>query len=74
MVITSSGIPLSQIFASKVICILKNVHHDAVGILVTSEGSWSIYRFITLVFLMNTLSIECILWDCSCGNAFASSI
>ena len=39
VVIPSSGIPLSQIFVSKPICIKKIVHHDVMGILVTSEGS-----------------------------------
>ena len=38
VIIISSGIPLSQIFVSKVICILESVHHDVV---VTSGGSWS---------------------------------
>ena len=38
--IISSGIPLSQIFVFRVICILKSVHHDVVGILVTNERSW----------------------------------
>ena len=42
LVITSSGIPLSQIFVSKVICIQKSVYYEEVSILVTSESSWSI--------------------------------
>ena len=51
VVITFSGIPLSQIFVSKVVCIQKSVHHDVVGMLVTSESSWSIPRaFIILLY------------------------
>ena len=46
VVITSSGIPLSQILVSKVhLFFKKSVHHDVVGILVTSESSWSIHKF-----------------------------
>ena len=32
VVMTSSGIPLSQLSVSKVICILKSAHHDVVSI------------------------------------------
>ena len=42
LLMTSSGISLSQIFVSQVIWIWKSVHRDVVGILVTSESSWSI--------------------------------
>ena len=41
VVISFSGIPLSHIFVSKVICILKSVTHDVVGILVTSKSRLS---------------------------------
>ena len=40
--LTSSGIPLSQIFVSY-ICILKKAHHDVVGILIRNESRLSIY-------------------------------
>ena len=42
LLMTSPGIPLSQIIVPKVICIEKSVHDDVVGILVTSESSWSV--------------------------------
>ena len=41
VVMTSSGIGLIQIFVSKVICILKSVHHDVVGVLVTRKSKLS---------------------------------
>ena len=37
MVMTSSEIPLSQIFVSKITCISKIVHYDVVGVLARSE-------------------------------------
>ena len=43
VVMTSSGIPLVQIFVSKVICIFKkSVNNDVVGIMVTSESNTEI--------------------------------
>ena len=46
VVIISFGIPLSQIYVSKVLH-LKSVHYDVVGILVvvTSESSWEYVLF-----------------------------
>ena len=51
MVIISSGIRLSQTFLCKVICILKSVHHDVVGIMVTSESRLNI----ATIFLHNEI-------------------
>ena len=43
MVMTFSGIRLSQIFVSKSICIYKSVQHDVVGTLITSESSRGVF-------------------------------
>ena len=49
VVINYSGIGFSQIFISKVICILNRVHLDVVGMLVTSESSCSINDVNTVI-------------------------
>ena len=41
-VVITSRFRLSQVFVFRVICILKSVHHDVVGILVPIGGCWSI--------------------------------
>ena len=39
------GIRFSQIFVSEATCILTNVHHDVLGILVRSESVVGVYVF-----------------------------
>ena len=52
LISSSSGNGRFQIFVFRVICIYKSVHHDVVGILVTSESSWSITNHKPIISLL----------------------